>query len=314
MPMLNRYLTYYKPSMQFVVFCAILSLCWLTGGFLVDRLSIYLTGLSSVEVSELKDIPAEMSNSLKWLNGILLAFLLFLPAALFAYLAYPKPAQYLGLIPSSKRLFWILALVVIALAIPFTSLIEQGVRMIPFLKRFEPLDAEYDRMAEKMLHAKTLLGFFNNVLAICLVPALIEEIFFRGCLQQLLMNAFRKNHWVVLVGVAIVFSAFHGQVSGFLPRVFLGLLLGIVYYFSGSLWLSILMHFVNNLVSVFIVYLYESETIHGNINNLPDVPIWIGIICGSALLFVLYYFYQYREPFVLCEVEKDDNPDISTSI
>lgn len=106
--------------------------------FLIDLLHVKITGLDAKQISELKQIPPSLSTPLKLLNGALLVLLLLLPAAIFSYLAYPNPFQYLGLIKPYKIKFWILSIVIIGLALPVSSLIEQACRHISFSKNTKP--------------------------------------------------------------------------------------------------------------------------------------------------------------------------------
>ena len=106
---------------------------------------------------------------------------------------------------------------------------------------------------EKMLNVNTLGGLFLNLLIIALIPAIGEELTFRGVLQQSLTR--KMNPHIAIILSAAIFSFIHFQFYGFLPRMFLGILLGYMFYVSGSLWTSILMHFVNNGTAVVLYYL-----------------------------------------------------------
>ena len=106
---------------------------------------------------------------------------------------------------------------------------------------------------EKMLNVNTLGGLFLNLLIIALIPAIGEELTFRGVLQQSLTR--KMNPHIAIILSAAIFSFIHFQFYGFLPRMFLGILLGYMFYITGSLWTSILMHFVNNGTAVVLYYL-----------------------------------------------------------
>ncbi len=302
--MLNRYLTFYKPSIQFVVFCAILSMSWLIGGSLIEMLNTRLTGLTSEQISDLKDISATLANQLKLINSLLLVVSLLLPASLFAYLAYPEPMKYLGLRLDIKKHHWLWAIALMVIAIPFTSLLEQWSQLIPAIGKSKELDDEYNKLAQSMLQGSSPVDLVMNIAAMCLLPAFIEEIFFRGCLQQLLLNWMKKTPFLAILLVAVIFSAFHGQLSGFIPRVFLGLLLGLAYHYSGSIWVTMCMHALNNFVTVLMVYLYNAKITQVDMTKLPDTNLWLGLGSGLAVGGILYLFYKDRKPFILVEVDK----------
>ena len=96
-------------------------------------------------------------------------------------------------------------------------------------------------------------------MVIALIPAVGEELTFRGVLQQSLTR--KMNPHVAIFLSAAIFSFIHFQFYGFLPRLFLGLLLGYMFYITGSLWTSILMHFLNNGTAVVLYYLNAKGTL-----------------------------------------------------
>ena len=106
---------------------------------------------------------------------------------------------------------------------------------------------------EKMLNVETIGGMLFNLVIIALIPAVGEELTFRGVLQQSLTR--KMNPHVAIILSAAIFSFIHFQFYGFLPRMFLGILLGYMFYITNSLWTSMLMHFVNNGATVVLYYL-----------------------------------------------------------
>ena len=120
-----------------------------------------------------------------------------------------------------------------------------------YLKAMEEMAAA---TTEKMLKVDTIGGLLLNLLVIALIPAVGEELTFRGVLQQGLTRRMRSPHLAIILSAAI-FSFIHFQFYGFLPRMFLGILLGYMFYITGSLWTSITMHFVNNGTAVVLYYL-----------------------------------------------------------
>lgn len=303
--MLNRYLTFYNSGKQFIVFLVILSMSLVIGGFVIQQVSEMLTGISLEEMNLMSDMTKEVGDKMKIINAIFLAFLLLLPSFLFAYLAYPSPAQYLGLHSKSGGYIWILAILLFACALPFTSLLEQWNSHFSFLAKYKTDDERISKMYLAMLQGNQWKDLLLNTMAICIAPAIIEEVFFRGCLQQLFANWLRKKQWIGIILVALIFSAFHGQMNAFLPRFFLGLLLGIIYHFTSNLWITILVHFLNNFMTILMMYLFNSGISKMNPLEMGDVSILVGIASGIITLLVAYYFYTQRKPFLISEVEKE---------
>jgi len=88
-----------------------------------------------------------------------------------------------------------------------------------------------------------------GLLVIAAIPAVSEELFFRGIVQTKLVAYFKNPHWAIWLG-AVFFSAFHFQFEGFFPRIVLGAVLGYLYYWSINLWIPIILHFFNNAMLV----------------------------------------------------------------
>lgn len=106
------------------------------------------------------------------------------------------------------------------------------------------------------------------MLLIALVPAIGEELLFRGVFQRLFTEWFRNIHWGIWIS-AILFSAIHFQFFGFLPRLFLGVIFGYLLELTSSMWVPIVAHFVNNLTGVIIAFFISPDSvINQPINNL----------------------------------------------
>lgn len=304
--MFNRYLTFYKPSLQFIVFCAIASICMLIGYQVFALLIDHFTGYSIAAVAEIKVPEPHLADQLKKFNAISIAVLYLIPALAFAYLAYPKPDEYLGLNISFKTHHVLWAITLLLISLPFTSLLEEWSRHIPALGNSKELDEQYNQQMMAMLHGKRSIDLLSNIFFMCIAPAIIEELFFRGAMQQVLLNWMRLTPFAAILIVAVCFSAFHGQLSGFIPRVYLGLLLGLTYYYSGSIYLTMIMHFLNNFITVYLFYLYRSGLSSLDLMKLPDMNLILGIGSGIASIGLVYMFYKDRKPFQIFEVEKEE--------
>ena len=136
---------------------------------------------------------------------------------------------------------------------------------------------------ERMLNVDTIGGVLLNLLVIAMIPAIGEELTFRGMLQQSLTR--KINPHVAIILSAAIFSFIHFQFYGFLPRMFLGILLGYMFYITGSLWTSILMHFLNNGSLVILYYLNNKGIVNVDVDHFGET--WgIGVFVASALVTV----------------------------
>lgn len=134
---------------------------------------------------------------------------------------------------------------------------------------------------EKMLNVNTFGGLLLNLLIIALIPAVGEEMTFRGVLQQSLTR--KMNPPVAIILSAAIFSFIHFQFYGFLPRMFLGILLGYMFYITNSLWVSILMHFANNGTAVVLYYLNYNGIVNIDADHFGATEsVWV--LFASALV------------------------------
>ena len=114
---------------------------------------------------------------------------------------------------------------------------------------------------------------------------------FRGCLQTILLKWMRNKHTAIWI-TAILFSAFHMEFFGFLPRLLLGALFGYFVAWSGSIWPSVWGHFVNNGTAVIVTYLSQ----HKLINIDPDdqhIFSYVGYVISFIITLLLLFAYRY---------------------
>lgn len=142
------------------------------------------------------------------------------------------------------------ALIIFAILIvqPLIELVLRWNQMIDFGQFFVMLDKQAEQMTDLMLRDTSFGRIVANLLVVALIPAFVEEFLFRGWLQRRLERT--MNPHVAIWVAALVFSLVHLQMSGCIPRLLLGAMLGYSYYYTKTLWGSVLMHFVNNAFAV----------------------------------------------------------------
>ena len=235
---------------------------------------------------------------LKFLQLLSHLGMFIIPAIIFARLAGGKILQYYTLKNSDKALAIFISILIVIFAQPLISLLTEwnaGISLPEGLSETESWmknsEAEATRITELFLNTKMLGGLFFNIFLIALIPAIGEELVFRGILQKLLQK-WIKNPWIAIFITAFVFSSFHMQFYGFFPRFILGFVLGYLFYRSGKLWISILVHFVNNAGAVILYYLFANGSIntHPDLlfnfnNNIPVLILSIFLFAGSLIIF-----------------------------
>ncbi len=124
-----------------------------------------------------------------------------------------------------------------------------------------------------------------NVFIMVLMPAVCEELLFRGIIQNKLTRWWNNPHLAILF-TAILFSAIHMQFLTFLPRFFLGGLLGYLFYYGNSIWLPMAAHFTNNLGALVLFYYMRYQ--HPDKNPLDvdftDLPSWWLVVAATIIL------------------------------
>lgn len=120
---------------------------------------------------------------------------------------------------------------------------------------FVEKEAQMENVMNSFLSVKTSWGLLLNVIIIGLIPAIGEEFLFRGIIQKLLIKGLKRVH-ISIILTAFVFALFHFQFLSILPRFVLGMILGYLYLWTGSLWMPVLMHFINNSLAVVYYHFY----------------------------------------------------------
>ncbi|SDK83375.1 hypothetical protein SAMN05421823_103673 [Catalinimonas alkaloidigena] len=137
--------------------------------------------------------------------------------------------------------------------------------------------------------------FLLALLVIAVIPAFGEELLFRGLLQNRLTRALRNPHVAIWL-TAFVFSFFHFQFFGLIPRMLLGALLGYLYYWSGNLWMSVAAHFCNNGFTLLMLYLYQQDAIGVNLESPEGTPLHYSLLAGVGVAAMLFLFRRQFRP------------------
>ena len=224
---------------------------------------------------------SQSTESLKWLQFMQTTATFLLPPILCAWLwdEEHKPFRWLKMDVPVQWQNILLAVVIMICAVPGINLLadlNSKVELPKSLEFIEQILKSQEEAAaaltERFLQADTIGGLLINIGLMALLPALSEELSFRGTLQQIIYKdqngkeQSTKVHLAIWI-TAFIFSAIHMQFYGFVPRMLLGAMFGYVFVWSGSLWVPITMHFVNNGLAVLVYYLMgESE----NTKNIAD--------------------------------------------
>ena len=208
-------------------------------------------------------VPDKTSvESLKWFQLLQTTATFLLPPFLMAYLWSGKPMKWLYLdqsMPMKSAIIAVLLILVASPGINLLSYLNQQVTLPVCLSGIEAWMQQQEEAAavltERFLLTDSIGIFVVNILLMALLPAMAEELTFRGVLQHIFTprTCTRTPH-IAIWATAIIFSAIHCQFYGFIPRMLLGAVFGYALVWSGSMWLPILMHFTNNALAVVVYF------------------------------------------------------------
>ena len=244
-------------------------------------------------------------NELKWVQLIQTAALFLLPPFLMAFLWTKQPLEWLKL-KSETRGYGLWAIFLMLMALPAINLVgyfNQQMSLPAFLEPLEQwmktAEANAAHLTEQFLSVTTFDGLIINILLMALLPAVAEELTFRGVLQNLFEikdETLKKKGNRVHIAIwcsAILFSAIHMQFYGFLPRMLMGALFGYALVWTGSLWIPILMHFTNNAMAVILYFLaIRSGWDMDKVDTIgTNDTLWLGVV---SLVLTIIGIYAFR--------------------
>jgi membrane protease YdiL (CAAX protease family) len=282
------------PAIQFLLFISIFIIVFIIGNIVGPGIvwALYglktLTALAGLNVSTPHFLPAI------WILQLLgMTLPIFAAPVFFAFIIVKDPDDY---IKPSFHFPWILIFLVLAIMfisnplIEFLSNLNQKMVLPDYLKWMRDKEDEAQKITEAMLQMKTIWDLILDVLLIGLLTAIAEEFMFRGCFQTIFFRWTGNIHIAVWI-TAILFSAFHMEFFGFLPRLVLGVLFGYFVAWSGSIWTSVWAHFINNGAAVVAAYLFQHKLIKTNPDD-QHLFSYLGYVLSLIIILLLLFTYR----------------------
>ena len=229
------------------------------------------------------------------LNQALISMAIFVvPAFLFCKAIYQNPIHFLQLQSPTKIYNYLFIIILIILAIPVSSWLMQLNQNLHFPENYQDFetflrgDEAFAKLQmEIFVNANTIPQLLFNILIVAVIPAITEEIFFRGCLQNFVKMCFYNVH-VSVIFTAIVFSAIHGDYFGFLPRFMFGLVLGYAFAYSANIWVSIVGHFLNNCITIVAYFIAQKHPDIAFLNDDYSFPIIVTFVAAISIILILF--------------------------
>ena len=224
-----------------------------------------------------------------------LAFVM--PAWLMAFLCYTAPSRFLGIsTPVAAREF-VGVLIIMCIIMPAMNLIidwNANISLPESMSALEKTMRGWEDTAADMtamiLGDASLTGLISNLIVVGIITGFAEECFFRAGIQKALTTSGVNMHVAVWV-VAFIFSTFHFQFFGFVPRMLLGALFGYIYFSSDSLWVSASAHALNNSIVVVTAWLTSRGFLNFNIELFgvegSGALLWASASLVTTIVFVV---------------------------
>ena len=274
--------------MVFLVVTIVMSLFILLSGSLIFGQSAREISYAAGQISGRQLAWVKYSQTLQHLSMFLI------PAIISGWMMTGSATGYFGIRRVPGLLVVLFTIILSFVIIPLTGdLAEWNSRMeLPqFLSGIgEWMTAREDRasiLTGWLISSEGTGGLLLNLVILAIVPAAGEELMFRGVIQQLATRGLRSPHLAIIL-TAIIFSSVHLQFFGFLPRLLLGLVYGYLFYWSGSVWLPVIAHMVNNAIPVVTAYFIGWENINTRVSDyLPEES--YTIVAPLFLTVVLLY-------------------------
>ncbi len=279
---------------QFAILLGLMGVCIILSGVLVLVVGPQMMHVPAAKVSEAINRP-ENANISRFLNTLasLIAFLL--PAFILARVLSRRPFTALGFNTNVS-----LKQIALVILITFASMVLSGAlgelnEKIPipaaWFAKAKAMEETYKAAMMSMAQMKSFGQYLLGLLVLGACPAIFEEVLFRGGFQQLFIG-WTKNKWAGIILTSIFFSAIHFSYFGFLPRAVLGIVLGLVFYYSKNIWLNIFLHFLNNAFVVTQLYIIsrQGKSIAKTMDE--SMPMWWGAI---AIVLLVVFMRPFRE-------------------
>lgn len=274
-----------------------------------------ITGMGLKEMGDMGNLDLSKPGMITFIRGMLLIqfiSLFVVPSFLFALFSDPRPVKWLGL-KNSKSVYFILGVAALFVAFPLVELtgvfnqdfIPETSKLGKWMKKSEDQAA---RQLVFLLQRNTLEDLLKNLLFVAVFAGFGEELFFRGVLQRIFIKLF-KSPWAGIIVTALLFSAIHMQFYGFIPRFILGMLLGLVYWYSGSLWPGIFAHFIYDAFFVVLVYLNPSLATQEEPVFYSGNKVILGLVSALLVAGIVYLMKKksdtrYQEVYAGDEIEE----------
>jgi membrane protease YdiL (CAAX protease family) len=239
-------------------------------------------------------------------------FLLFVPASLYLIVCHGKNTFWFGFNKHINGWQVLIGFFLIFFANiitePLADLSKNILTHFPSLNTMaQQMEDTYSGQVAALSNLKSWGEFTMALLIMAFFPAMFEEIFFRGALQNLL-ERWWKAPLAAVIFTSIIFSVIHMSLYLFLSRAVLGFVLGLMYQRSKNIWVNIVAHFLNNTVALIQLFWISSHNRKIELDKMdPKLPLWGGLVAVGITygLFILFEKVSVRNRNLIAFEEQD---------
>lgn len=265
-------------------------------GFAISELFLGIPLLTDPTLIE-KLVNPELLPALRVMQVLQAVGMLIIPAGIYLWLTSSWPA-FKTMFGSPSRQPVLLSVAIFMVAFPFINYLAQWNEdmELPFAigEWMHSKESQAGALTEMFLDMPNVGLLFFNLFMIALLPAIGEELIFRGIVQRGLIRQFGNAHLGIWLA-AIVFSAIHFQFLGFIPRMLMGVALGYLFYWSKNLWYPIIAHFTNNAVAIILAYGVQHGSIDSEMEMMGSSNAGMSAFSLLFCMMLLYLFNRYQE-------------------
>lgn len=226
--------------------------------------------------------------------------LFIVPPVLLAFLWSKSPWRQLKVSRPPKASAASFAVVIMVVAVPAVNLLGainhaiQFPASLSFIEQYLiAMESRAEVFTQQILTVDSIPDLLINIGLVAIVPAIGEELFFRGTVQRLLEDKM-KVHAAIWI-TAFIFSSIHFQFYGFIPRLLMGALLGYLLVWTNNLWVPILAHFTTNAMAVVFYYLKHTEKTTLDLDSVGNLETYlVGVISLVVVAMLIYFFRPKR--------------------
>lgn len=233
------------------------------------------------------DSPAEDIWKVRFLAALNQLLVIMMPGLLTLFSLRKQIFKSTGMqeAPGWNNVLWACALMIISS--PLVLYIFEWNKMIPMPESMKAMADQANETIKAIMNMTTTNELIVNFLLIAVIPAFGEELLFRGLIQRQLMR--RWSPWIAIIVTGALFSLFHFQMDGFIPRWILGIVLGWLYWQTGNFWVVVAAHLFNNGIQVIAQYFYAKQMTNIDLEQDIHIPFYVALISTTLIALAVRY-------------------------